>query len=282
MKLFCYFQAVALVSAGPAFGSRGERCQNVIDFFKRDRVIRNDSKLMQKMVAKADNFIGVMRHAEASCKESMGRNVADFDDDVDRTVNESNVFDKIEACYDRFSNYIDQKIPADLCPNSHARITRVLGRMNGTMRKAAEARTKRVLSSSLRSNQTGDIVKGMSKEDQAAKQELKSDKRDTKEANGAVVAESQAEKLVKQSNKAAGREMKQAKSEMKADNQAEKAVKKEEKVEKQEGKVVKKDAKADKRDRKAEKPLKEKDGKDKDGKDKDNKKGEDENLDEAL
>ena len=41
---------------------------------------------MQKMVAKADNFIGVMRHAEASCKESMGRNVADFDDDVDRTV----------------------------------------------------------------------------------------------------------------------------------------------------------------------------------------------------
>merc|ERR1711892_233001 len=274
----CYFQAVALVSAGPAFGSRGERCQNVINFFKRDRVIRNDSKLMQKMVAKADNFIGVMRHAEASCKESMGRNVADFDDDVDRTVNESNVFDKIEACYDRFSNYIDQKIPADLCPNSHARITRVLGRMNGTMRKAAEARTKRVLSSSLRSNQTG----GMSKEDQAAKQELKSDKRDTKEANGAVVAESQAEKLFKQSNKAAGREMKQAKSEMKADNQAEKAVKKEEKVEKQEGKVVKKDSKADKRDRKAEKPLKEKDGKDKDGKDKDNKKGEDENLDEAL
>ena len=128
---------------------------------------------MQKMVAKADNFIGVMRHAEASCKESMGRNVADFDDDVDRTVkwvfsqtnfdpnsylSESNVFDKIEACYDRFSNYIDQKIPADLCPNSHDRITRVLGRMNGTMRKAAEARTKRVLSSSLRSNQTGGMT----------------------------------------------------------------------------------------------------------------------------
>ena len=31
MKLFCYFQAISAVSAGAAFGSRGERCQNVID-----------------------------------------------------------------------------------------------------------------------------------------------------------------------------------------------------------------------------------------------------------
>jgi len=276
MKLFCYFQAVALVSAGPAFGNRGERCQNVIDFFKRDRVIRNDSKLMKKMVAKADNFIDMMKHAEGACKESSGRNVADFDDDIDRTVNESNVFDKIEACYERFGNYIDQKIPTELCPNSHARITRVLGRMNGTMRKAAEARTKRVLAASLRSNQSGDIVKGMSKEDQAAKQEAKSDKRENKEANAAVIAEKQAVKMDKQSNKAADREMKQAKTDMKAENQAEKAAKQAEKVEKQEGKAEKQEAKSDKRDRKAERPLKEKDGKDKDGK-----ASKDKNVDEA-
>lgn len=41
---------------------------------------------MKKMVAKADNFIDMMKHAEGACKESSGRNVADFDDDIDRTV----------------------------------------------------------------------------------------------------------------------------------------------------------------------------------------------------
>ena len=102
MKLFCYFQAAALVSAGPAFGSRGERCQNVIDvsfrillnaddetkfqFFKRDRVIRNDSKLMKKMISKSDNFIDTLKQAEAACEGSNARNVVDFDDDLDRSV----------------------------------------------------------------------------------------------------------------------------------------------------------------------------------------------------
>lgn len=250
MKLFCYFQAVALVSAGPAFGNRGERCQNVIDFFKRDRVIRNDSKLMRKMVSKADNFIDTLKQAEASCEGSNGRNVVDFDDDLDRAVSENNVFDKIEACTERFGNYIDQKVPASECPNAHARVQRVLLRMNGRMRKAAEARTKRVLSAGMRSMNDEDIVKGMSKEDQLAKQAAKEAKRDIKAANAAEVADKQAEKAEKQGNKAADRELKAAKAEAKAENQAEKAAK-------QEDKAIKQAGKEDKRERKAEKPIKE-------------------------
>lgn len=62
----------------------------------------------------------------------------------------SNVYDKIESCFERFDSYIDQKISAKNCPNSHARAKRVLTRMNGRMRKAAEARTKRMLSAGLR------------------------------------------------------------------------------------------------------------------------------------
>ena len=42
-------------------------------------------------------------------------------------------------------------MPASECPNAHARVQRVLLRMNGRMRKAAEARTKRVLSAGMRS-----------------------------------------------------------------------------------------------------------------------------------
>jgi len=250
MKLFCYLQAATLVSAGPAFGNRGERCQNVIDFFKRDRVIRNDSKLMKKMISKSDNFIDVLKQAEASCEGSNARNIADFDDDLDRSVSESNVFDKIEACTERFGNYIDQKVPASECPNAHARVQRVLLRMNGRMRKAAEARTKRVLSAGMRSMNAEDIVKGMSEEEEAAKQAAKEAKRDNKAINAAEVAAKQDEKAEKQGNKAADREVKAAKAEVKAENQAEKAAK-------QENKAVKQAGKEDKRERKAEKPMKE-------------------------
>ena len=38
------------------------------------------------MVSKSDNFIDVLKQAEASCEGSNARNIADFDDDLDRSV----------------------------------------------------------------------------------------------------------------------------------------------------------------------------------------------------
>ena len=38
------------------------------------------------MINKSDNFIDVLKQAEASCEGSNARNIADFDDDLDRSV----------------------------------------------------------------------------------------------------------------------------------------------------------------------------------------------------
>ena len=58
-------------------------------FFRKDKVIRNDSKLMTKMVTRSSRFVEILKQAEQKCKGSDGRIIMDddaYDNDGDRTV----------------------------------------------------------------------------------------------------------------------------------------------------------------------------------------------------
>merc|ERR1712025_350243 len=172
MKLFLGLHATLAVSVVSVFENHEDDCKSILEFFKEDSVIRNESKAMSKMSTQSQRFYEVLAEAEKACNE--GDLVQDESDDLDTSdliIDDTNLYDAIEGCYENLTEYIDQKIPADQCPNANRRVNRVLTKAHNTLRKSAEKRTTKVLKSSMRKAQVGfPITVGKSQEMKDEKQ----------------------------------------------------------------------------------------------------------------
>merc|ERR1719454_1638085 len=126
MKIFLGFHAALAVSVVSVFENYGDDCQSILEFFKEDTVIRNESKAMAKMSTQSRRFYEVFELAEKACNE--GDLVQDESelDTSDLIIDDTNLYDAIEGCYENLTEFIDQRIPADQCPNANRRANRVL------------------------------------------------------------------------------------------------------------------------------------------------------------
>jgi hypothetical protein len=224
MKLFTFVQGFLLVSAGSGtVQNRKDRCNNVVQFFKEDKIINNDSRVMNKMTKVVQNLYENLERAQSKCKK--GRDLADdFDFDEDeRLLSNNNIEDKIHNCVERFFNYIDAKLPSKHCPKAHTRAKRLLKRMEKQMDRASGLLSERTIESALRSSGSMEERERLSKEQKLAKQSKKFDIRIVREEKESLKQTAQeikdskrAEKEAKQAERAAKQERKTSKKERKA------------------------------------------------------------------